>query len=634
MVANSLAIVHRARRWRSGCDGRRCGRARCACDPAYRSTGRITFTGLTFRNGAPRLAWRRLLVQESSPSFIDVVFEMNRASSARRRCPLHLERCLHELSDSQQHRRALGWRCAYRCVPAGVYDHLHRRKPLGTGPAGIGDVGVGGGVDARNASPTFLASRISGNASVFAAGGIYHGGDFASPYGVSVMVLSDTEVADNTSTPFSPAWNPAEGGGIHIESNAVAQLTRVQVLRNRANTGGGLNAYRARYEIVDSIIEGNHATGRSDGGIAVITGSSTSTLAVPSNRRAWSCSRALSSATTSASPGEVLSSPASSADRQRYRSPTCDDLQPGQNQGGGILISNANLSASNSLILRNTVTGGSSPFGGGLLLTASSGATIVNSTLAANTAGGYGGGIFMDGTTGLDLRGSRVFNNMSGFSNGGGGLFVGPNGSNTGSVVSSIVADNAPYQIVEHGCPGPKLTFNSNTITPRTGTSDVYLGALARSARLRHSTPSTTRRATTPASALRARVGGPAIRRPRSTLAWTFGRATSVAVGGVGTFNGAAGSVDVASGSASYDITAAAASANGGNYTASATTVGVPPAAVASRGRAISTAGDFDGDGRTDLTVFRSAGSLWHHRFSTGTISVVQWARRRSDCPW
>ena len=85
--------------------------------------------------------------------------------------------------------------------------------------------------------------------------------------GVSVMVLSDTEVADNTSTPFSPAWNPAEGGGIHIESNAVAQLTRVQVLRNRANTGGGLNAYRARYEIVDSIIEGNHATGRSDGGI-------------------------------------------------------------------------------------------------------------------------------------------------------------------------------------------------------------------------------------------------------------------------------------------------------------------------------------------------------------------------------
>ena len=46
---------------------------------------------------------------------------------------------------------------------------------------------------------------------------------------------------------------------MHVEDNATATLTRTRVLRNRAGTGAGLNAYRARYDIVDSVIEANVA---------------------------------------------------------------------------------------------------------------------------------------------------------------------------------------------------------------------------------------------------------------------------------------------------------------------------------------------------------------------------------------
>jgi hypothetical protein len=568
------------------------------------------------------------LVQESSPSFIDVVFEMNRASSggggALFTSDAVFTNCV--IRSNVAERSGGGVYMVGGSRPVFTTTHIVGNRS-GAGPAGVGDVGVGGGVDARDSSPTFRASRISGNASVFAAGGIYHGGDFASPYGVAVLAVSDTEVADNVSTPFSPAWNPAEGGGIHIESNAVAQLTRAQVLRNSANTGGGLNAYRARYELVDSIVEGNRATGRSDGGIGGgINGSSTHAGGPVEPSSVVVLTRTLVRNNIGITGGGVVVTGEAGRPATLSVADSVIDSNQAQNQGGGVLLSNANLTASNSLILRNTVTGGGTPFGGGLMLTASSGATVVNSTLAANTAGGYGGGIFMDGTTVLDLRGSRVFNNTSGFPNGGGGLFVGPNGSNTGSVVSSIIADNATYQIVEHGCPGPKLTFNSNTITPRTGSSDVYLGcpgAISSIAAFNALNNTSGNDSNLPRFAHV--LSAPQYGGPRSTIAWTFGRATSVAVGGVGTFNGASGAVDVASGSASYSITAAASSANGGNYTAGASTVGVPPAPVASRGRAISTAGDFDGDGRADLTVFRPSGSVWYHRFWTGAISVVQW---------
>ena len=111
----------------------------------------------------------------------------------------------------------------------------------------------------NDASPIFRGCLISGNQSKFAGGGIEHIGLFDSAYGPAILVLEDTEVSNNVSSRFSAADNPAEGGGVSIEDNAIAYLIRAHISGNSANTGGGLNGYRARYEISSSIIEFNHA---------------------------------------------------------------------------------------------------------------------------------------------------------------------------------------------------------------------------------------------------------------------------------------------------------------------------------------------------------------------------------------
>ena len=80
-------------------------------------------------------------------------------------------------------------------------------------------------------------------------------------------MVEDSELTGNVSSPY-PGQNPSEGGAMHIEDNASATLVRARVVGNYANTGGGLNAYRGRYDIFDSVIDSNQATNGFGGGIA------------------------------------------------------------------------------------------------------------------------------------------------------------------------------------------------------------------------------------------------------------------------------------------------------------------------------------------------------------------------------
>jgi hypothetical protein len=56
-----------------------------------------------------------------------------------------------------------------------------------------------------------------------------------------------------------PPAHDGQGGGLHIERHARVTLDRVVVQGNRANSGGGLSSYVARYDIVDSLIADNVA---------------------------------------------------------------------------------------------------------------------------------------------------------------------------------------------------------------------------------------------------------------------------------------------------------------------------------------------------------------------------------------
>ncbi|HXH07156.1 MAG TPA: FG-GAP-like repeat-containing protein [Vicinamibacterales bacterium] len=617
----------------------------------FRSSGRIIFAGLTFRNGAPpTAAGGGFVIQEAAPWFVDCVFEGNRAIDGGGGALIRSKAWFigSIIRSNSAARFGGGVLIVNGSRPVFTRSQIVGNAS-GTGGPGIGNTGAGGGVHSHDSSPTFRGCLIAGNSSKFAAGGVFHMGVFDSANGTAMLLVEDSTVADNVAAQFSPSENPSEGGGIHAEDNAVATLVRARVLRNRANTGGGLNAYRARYDIVDSVVEANEAAGGFGGGIAA-----TSNNVAPSPVRPASVVNLTGSLVrnnTAASGGGIAvvgdyycggSTPTCRSIKASLSlATTAVDGNRSSNLGGGILLDRADLVAWSSLLVRNSVSGGTTPFGGGIVVSAGSAAIIDATTVAGNSAGQYGGAVFLDDGGSLTVTGSRLYDNSAG-PNGGGGIFVGSSFGNTpsGRVENSIVADNASYQIVEHTCLRTTLFYLNDTITPRAGSSDIYFGGC----------PSDPSRGSGPITSISqfnaspsGRASGNNSNTPRfaqflaapgagvpSALAWSVARATSVSVSGVGTFTQQTAAVDVAPGSsATYSLTASTATGGIGPVTASV---------VAAVGWGAQTdtpvPADYDGDGRADVAVFRPSTGEWFIAQSGGGARREQWgAAALGDVP-
>jgi hypothetical protein len=580
----------------------------------FRATGQIVFIGLTFRHGAPATAaGGGFVIQESSPSFFNCVFELNTSANGGGGGALFTSNATFSGCIIRNNSAARG---------GGGVLILSGSRPVFTGCDIVSNAagtnafdGVGGGVQSNDSSPTFRGSHVKFNTSKFAGGGVYHAGMFGSAYGPSALVMDDSEVSNNSSSPFSASNSPTEGGGIHIEDNAVATLTRTHILSNVANTGGGLNAYRARYDIVDSVVDGNQATARNDGGtvpggigggINALSGNPS-----PSNGpvSVVNLTRTLVRNNIGITGGGIVVTGDANLQATLTLSSSVVDKNQAQNQGGGILVSNTALTATGSMIIRNNVSvsnpSAGGQVGGGIDLVVSSSANISGTTIAHNTAGTFGGGIFMDSNASIQMSGSRLYDNTAG--NQGGGLFVGGTGAQSGTVQTSIIADNNvgsqwSGQIAEAGC--STVHYSNNLITPT-----KFFGCAVGS---RESGTDSTH-----APRFQHFLAAPGAG-VSSALAWSVARAASVTVAGVGTWsspnNSPTGSVDVAPGSsATYSLTATATSLNGGDYpvvTAGFTSTQPPTPPPPPSSHALD--GDFDGDHKTDLTIYRPSTGMWY----------------------
>jgi len=602
-----------------------------------RASGAVRFEGLTIRGGsAPVGNGGGFTFEDASPVVANVIFENNTGVDAGggilTRSNAQFADCVIRANSAAR----FGGGMVMTSGSRPTFTNCQIRDNVsGTGGAGTGTIGSGGGVHVNDASPTFRGCLITANRSKFAAGGILHMGLFNSAYGPAVLTLEDSEVSNNLTERFAPGENPAEGGGIHIEDNASAYLIRTRVTGNTANTAGGLSAYRARFEITSSVIEGNHAqdplgVGGFGGGIGI----SSNNLSMPLRQASSlvvvdSVIRSNDSrigAGIFATGDQLCGSPTPScnpATAPRATVNVSDSLIDANAAGvyaGGLRIDRADLTILGSHILRNTVAASGQSYGGGLLMASGTSATIDGTTIARNSAVNFGGGLFVDDGSMLNLTNSRVYGNTAAS---GGGMYVGSIGPPSGTVQGSVLADNTTYQIHEQACPPLQrtiLNYQNNRITPRPGSSDLYYSTCG------GATPSISGFNALPSGPSGNTSGPPSfvtfLASPDvgpGTLSWSVGRATSVTIGGVGTWSDDTGAVGVAPGApTTYTLT------NTGGP-------GSPAFAFMTVARSwgapgdTPVVGDFDGDGRTDLAVYRGAAGQWFLSQSTAGFRQQDW---------
>ncbi|MFG0315974.1 MAG: right-handed parallel beta-helix repeat-containing protein [Planctomycetota bacterium JB042] len=289
-----------------------------------------------------------------------------------------------------------------------------------TGGAGtpVGTDSFGGGIYVKDAAPTIEECVVEDNdakGNLFtpggAGGGIFvHGG---------TPLLRDNVIRNNV------AQN--DGGGVHLEAGSHATLEGNTIETNfcLAGTGAGIHCHQSSPVVRDNLIRTNalasgggglHAEAASspliegneildnganvDGGGLLLEGGAP---IVRDNRIAGNVAGILGAI------GGGLAS--------RNNAPLIERNVISDNRvigdGGGAAFQNATPTLSNNLIVDNRAEfAGAFASAGGLLLT-NSAATVVNCTLANNTAQDLAGGLALFGTSSVAMTNSIVWGNAA-----------------------------------------------------------------------------------------------------------------------------------------------------------------------------------------------------------------------------
>jgi hypothetical protein len=461
--------------------------------------GGIVFEGITFSKGLSSAVstGAGLTISKSNVTFMDCTFTDNVKTTFRLNsgggalfvangATVFFSNSVWRNNSSEDGGGGLGVR------DSKVYIHNSQFVNNRTIAKVVSDMPVGAAIYAFNATVHISNTRFEGNQSAGHGAALYINGQWTTSG--SNAIISNSTFINNTMVRSVGTSFPIEGGGINVEDNTIMRIYNSRFITNNAQIGGGLNIFRARVEIYNSVFLGNRATDtlpssgfggainfnfydRPDASSLLIEDSliqgrygGVTTVAqygggiqagglVTSNKPGVTIRRVIFydvDVTTSANKGTM---------------------------GGAIAASYVNLLVEDSFILNCDARGPMGGLGGGVVLYSGTVANIQRSVFAFNSSDTYGGAFFAQGAL-SNISDSIFYKNEN--NTYGAAIFTTPDTSNsipaTGTIGNSTFVSNVGMPIFDDDrVSGPinAVVYNNNRFYETSSNGKVYHDNLA-----------------------------------------------------------------------------------------------------------------------------------------------------------
>lgn len=494
----------------------------------------IAFEGLTFANGYSATDNRAggLTIAKGHATFVNCTFENNRSNApaaggggmvVAEGATVFFISSAFVSNSAKNYGGGLTVASGSR-----VYVHNSTFFANRTNLAGHAANAAGGAIHVYDATLRVSNSLFEANEAGYVGGAIYALGPWKTPESTPsahVRIVNSTFV-DNYAlrAPGAPAGPPTEGGAVHAEDQTTMEIDYSRFVGNAADTGGGVNLYRAIVTLRNSVLQGNVALGRGVGngfGGAVSAISNDTPSDGGANRRSASLTIAdtffqgrlpgqallpqiggcvYASGDGSRMYGEngVAPSGTSAVNRAQVAVTRtgfyeCDVEQDSPTNaggiGGGLAVGLTQLGLTDVIVVNSDALAESGVTqaygsGGGLAVFDQSSASIATSFLAKNSATKFGGALYVQGSTINASNTGFVANSVPGGGYGS-AIFSAPDtGRNVpvgGTIQTSTFSMNTGALAVfdDDRASGPinAIQYLTNQFRPATGTL-VYQSAL------------------------------------------------------------------------------------------------------------------------------------------------------------
>ncbi len=370
---------------------------------------------------------------------------------------------------------------------------------------GYDGVPIGAGANIVNSKVRITNSRFVGNQSAGHGAAVYIIGLWPYQSG-SDVIISNTLFENNHIIRSFAAKEPESGGAINIEDNSILKIYNSSFINNSSWMGGGIDVFRAKVEIYNSVLIGNFTTDTSPnsgfGGAITWNYFDRPDFSYLLIEDTYIQGRYGSRTTVSQYGGGIHAhgNLTSNKPKLTLRRVIMNDLDVTTSRvnhtkgalGGALEISGVDLLMEDSLVMNCDARGENGGFGGGLIAFADTKLTINRTAFANNTADYNGGAISAIGAQ-LNIDNGTFYKNdiSPGYTepegnSQGAAIYTSPdNSKNTpasGTIANSVFVSNIGIPIYDFDnstSPINDTRYNNNQFYETTYNGKVYHNSLS-----------------------------------------------------------------------------------------------------------------------------------------------------------